>query len=97
MPTITFLPIQKKVEAQIGESILDVALSNGVQIQHACGGFCACTTCHCEVIEGNQNLTAADENEVERLEVLDLRTANSRLACQTKVKGDVSVRIVNLD
>ena len=95
MPKITFLPSNIVCEAKVGESILDIALAHGVPIQHACGGFCACTTCHCEVVEGLTNLVAPDSDELERLEVLDDRTPNSRLGCQSKVKGDVTVQVVN--
>lgn len=95
MPKVKFLPSGVVCDANMGESILDIALANGVSIQHACGGFCACTTCHCEVIEGDSNLEAPDSDELERLDVLDDRTPRSRLGCQSKVKGDVTVRVVN--
>lgn len=85
------------MDVKAGESLLDIALSNDVSIQHACGGFCACTTCHCEIIEGETNLEPAESDELERLEVLDDRLATSRLACQSKVRGDVVVRVVNAD
>ena len=95
MPKVTFFPSKKVVDASVGEALLDVALNHGISIQHACGGFCACTTCHCEILSGVENVLPAQEDELERLEVLDGRLANSRLACQSKIKGDVSVRIVN--
>ena len=97
MPKVKFLPSEIEFDVPIGETLLDSALSQGISIQHACGGFCACTTCHCEVIEGLENLEAPDEDELERLEVLDERTPNSRLACQSKVRGNVVVRVVNTD
>lgn len=95
MAKVKFLPSGVECETKVGESILDIALSHGVPIQHACGGFCACTTCHCEIVEGLSNLESPDSDELERLEVLDNRTPNSRLGCQSKVKGDVTVRVVN--
>lgn len=95
MPKVKFLPSGLVCDVKAGETILDIALSHGVPIQHACGGFCACTTCHCEIQEGLSNLEAPDSDEMERLEVLDDRTPNSRLGCQSKVKGDVTVRVVN--
>jgi 2Fe-2S ferredoxin len=97
MPKITFLPSGKSVEAKVGDSLLDIALANDISIQHACGGFCACTTCHCEVLEGAGNLLAPDDDESERLEVMEERTEKSRLGCQSKVQGDVTVRVVNVD
>jgi 2Fe-2S ferredoxin len=95
MAKVKFLPSGVECEVKNGESILDIALSHGVPIQHACGGFCACTTCHCEVVEGLDQLEAPDSDELERLEVLDGRTPQSRLGCQAKVKGNVTVKVVN--
>jgi 2Fe-2S ferredoxin len=95
MIKVKFLPAGTEVEAESGETLLDIALANGIEIQHACGGFCACTTCHCEVQTGLENLQPADSDEIERLDVLESRTASSRLACQAKVKGDLTVRVVN--
>lgn len=96
---VKFFPSQQVVEAQPGESLLDIALNHGVEIQHACGGFCACTTCHCEIMEGAEHLELPESDELERLEVLDARKENSRLACQSKVLGaadaQVTVYVVN--
>jgi 2Fe-2S ferredoxin len=97
MPKVTFLPSGIEVSANAGETLLDIALSHDVSIQHACGGFCACTTCHCEILTGSENLDSPDADELERLEVLDTRIAHSRLACQSKIKGDVTVRVVNFE
>jgi ferredoxin, 2Fe-2S len=98
MAKITFLPSNIQVEAKPGRSLLDMALDAGVSIQHACGGFCACTTCHCEVVSGSESLAEAEEDELDRLEMLD-KTPASRLACQSKVRGtaDVVVQVVNTD
>lgn len=97
MPQVTFLPVQKTVNASVGESILDVALNHDIPLQHACGGFCACTTCHIKVKSGMENLSSPEDEEIERLENLDDRVQESRLGCQAKVNGDVTVEIVNLD
>ena len=83
-------------EAQEGESILDVAITNDVPLQHACGGFCACTTCHVIVKSGAGFLSAMEEDERERIEHVSGLCAESRLGCQAKVHGgDVVVEIVN--
>lgn len=95
MPKVKFLPAESTIDARDGETLLDIALSAGVPIQHACGGFCACTTCHCEIVEGFENLEKPEEEETERLSVLADPTPHSRLACQTKVKGPVTVRVIN--
>ena len=59
---VTFLPDGKTVQFEHGnlpykdhgkkQSLLDVALNNGIRLDHACGGNCACTTCHIWVKEG---------------------------------------------
>lgn len=95
MPKVTFLPINQVVEAQAGESVLDVAIANDVPLQHACGGFCACTTCHVIVKSGDENLSEMEDAEEERISYVDNLTLHSRLGCQAKISGDVTVEIVN--
>ena len=98
MPQITFLPINQTFTAKDGESVLDVAINNDVPMQHACGGFCACTTCHIRVKSGMEHLSEVEEDENDRLEnVADDRGPSSRLGCQAKIHGDIVVEIVNLD
>jgi len=105
VPKVTFLPEGKTVEFESGklpydehgkpESILDVAINFGVQIEHACGGSCACTTCHVIVKQGDENLSPnpADDDELDRLDQATGLTLHSRLACQAVVTGDVTVEI----
>jgi ferredoxin, 2Fe-2S len=75
-------------------SILDIALNNHVELQHACGGNCACTTCHIIVKQGEENLSEMEEDEEDRIYMADSVTLRSRLGCQAIVKGDVTVEIV---
>jgi len=101
MPKVTFIKDGKTttVEFEAGklpyqehglpESFLDVAMNFGIPLEHACGGSCACTTCHLFIREGMQNLSDMEDNEADRLDTAwDLRT-NSRLGCQAVIKGDV--------
>jgi 2Fe-2S ferredoxin len=74
-------------------SLLDIALNYGVDLQHACGGNCACTTCHVIVKRGEENLTPMDDDEDDRLYMADGLTLHSRLGCQAVVEGDVTVEI----
>ncbi|HEY7544119.1 MAG TPA: 2Fe-2S iron-sulfur cluster-binding protein [Blastocatellia bacterium] len=74
-------------------SILDVALNCGVDLEHACGGNCACTTCHIIVRAGEENLSEMEEDEEDRLYMADGLTLHSRLGCQSVVRGDVTVEI----
>jgi 2Fe-2S ferredoxin len=74
-------------------SFLDIALNGGVELEHACGGNCACTTCHVIVKQGEENLSPMEEDEEDRLYLADGLTLHSRLGCQAVVKGDVTVEI----
>jgi len=108
VPKVTFLNIDgkgasKTVEFESGklpyddhgkpESLLDVAMNFDIHLEHACGGSCACTTCHVWVKEGEDHLSEPEEDELDRVELApDLRT-NSRLGCQCVVTGDVVVEV----
>ena len=82
-------------EHGLPESLLDVALNFGIDLEHACGGNCACTTCHVIVKEGEENLSEMDEDEADKLDEAPGLTIHSRLGCQCVVKGDVVVEIPN--
>jgi 2Fe-2S ferredoxin len=75
------------------ESLLDVCLNAGMHLEHACGGNCACTTCHVIVREGMDNLSEMDDDEADRLQMAPGLTLRSRLGCQCVVEGDVTVEI----
>ncbi len=68
-------------------SILDIALGHGVELDHACGGVCACSTCHVIVRSGLRSCNAASEEEEDQLDEAYGLTANSRLACQCVPTG----------
>jgi ferredoxin, 2Fe-2S len=76
-------------------SLLDIGLNLGFHIEHACGGSCACTTCHVIVKKGMQNLSPEDDDEFDRKEMAPGLTLSSRLGCQCVVTGDVEFEIPN--
>ncbi|KFZ37125.1 2Fe-2S ferredoxin [Shewanella mangrovi] len=94
MPQIVFLPHADLcpdgavVEADKGESILNVALRNGIEIEHACEKSCACTTCHVIVREGFNNLEPSDDLEDDMLDKAWGLEPESRLSCQAKVEDE---------
>jgi 2Fe-2S ferredoxin len=102
---VTFLPEGKTVTFEHGklpykdhgkeESLLDVALNNGIRLDHACGGNCACTTCHVWVKEGADNLSEMEDDEADRLDMAADLQLNSRLGCQAVITkpGKVVVEI----
>ncbi len=76
-------------------SILDIAMAHGVELDHACGGVCACSTCHVIVREGAESCGEASEDEEDQLEEAYGLTSRSRLGCQCVPDGtrDVVVEI----
>jgi ferredoxin, 2Fe-2S len=71
-----------------GESILNVALRNGIEIEHACEKSCACTTCHCIVREGFDSLEESSELEDDMLDKAWGLEPESRLSCQALVADE---------
>jgi 2Fe-2S ferredoxin len=103
MHRVTFLPLNKTIEVDDSKypladhgkpgSVLDIALAHGIDLEHNCGGSCACTTCHVIVREGAENLSEMAEDEEDRLDTAEGLTLHSRLGCQAVVRGDVTVEI----
>ena len=77
-----------EVKAAKGEHLLEVAVDHGINIEHACGAVCACSTCHVYVEQGMDQVSEADEDEEDRVEEAAGLQANSRLSCQCEVTGD---------
>lgn len=101
---MTFVNLDRTVEFESGklpyehhgkpESILDVALNFGIPLEHACGGSCACTTCHVIIKNGTDDaLAPAEDDELDRVDQAPGVTIHSRLGCQAVVRGDVVVEI----
>lgn len=101
MAKVTFIidGVAQTVEFQSGslpysnhgkpESFLDVAKHFDVPLEHACGGSCACTTCHVIIREGDAHLSEMQDDEADRLDTAWGLTARSRLGCQAVISGDV--------
>ncbi len=74
-------------------SILDVALAHDVEIDHACGGVCACATCHVIVRRGLESCNAPADDEEDQLDEAPGLTPWSRLACQCVPDGSQPVEV----
>ena len=68
-------------------SLLDIALAVDLDIDHACGGVCACSTCHVIVREGLSSCNPSTDEEEDQLDEAPGLTPQSRLACQTIPDG----------
>jgi|TARA_B100000530_G_C15771422_1_gene413693 2Fe-2S ferredoxin len=93
MPQIIFLPHEERcpegavIEAEMGDKLIEAALENGIDIEHACEMACACTTCHVILREGFDSLEDSDETEDDLLDKAWGLEPESRLSCQVVV-GD---------
>ena len=72
-------------------SILDIAMGHKIGLDHACGGVCACATCHVIFREGIESCNEATEGELDELDLAAGLTAKSRLGCQTVPNGTTDV------
>jgi len=102
---VTFLPENKTFEFEHGklpyqdhgkpQSLLDVAMNFGFHLEHACGGNCACTTCHVVVKKGKELLSPMEDDEADKLDMAADLQLESRLGCQSVIEkpGEVVVEI----
>jgi ferredoxin, 2Fe-2S len=74
-------------------SILDIAMGAGVHLDHACGGVCACSTCHVILEQGAETCNAIQDAEDDQLDNAPGLTATSRLGCQCIPNGTGPVRV----
>lgn len=81
------------VMAGRGQNLLEVALLADINVEHACGGVCACSTCHIYVEEGMQYLSEATEAEEDRVEEAPGLQRNSRLSCQCIIERDGPIKV----
>jgi len=94
MPKVRFMPEGLEVEVEPGTTILEAARACGAPEGDACGGVCACSTCHVYVVEGYDSLSEMDDDEDDILDKAFDVHPESRLGCQAEVgTQDLVVRI----
>ncbi|MEN9796816.1 MAG: Adenylate cyclase 1 [Pseudomonadota bacterium] len=96
MPNVHVEPEKRVVQAEESRSLLDALKQAGIDITHACGGRARCSTCRVAVVEGLERCEARNEAEEAMARKLSLGD-DIRLACQTRVTGEVAVRRLVLD
>lgn len=92
----TFRKSEKKVYTEIGKTILQISLENDIPHTHACGGNGKCTTCRVLVIAGEEHLSERNGIE-ERIARKKGFGKKERLACQTKVFGNIKIKRIVKD
>jgi ferredoxin len=80
---------EKTVDAEIGKNLLDVAHENNIELEGACGGELACSTCHL-IFESDvyERLPPKEDEEDDMLDLAFEVTETSRLGCQILVRED---------
>lgn len=86
MPKIIFYDsnnVEKELDVEIGLSVLEIAHKNGIDLEGACEGSLACSTCHV-IIDENwfSKLDSPSEDEEDMLDLAFGLTETSRLGCQ---------------
>ena len=84
MIKINFKSVNKTIEFDPSEekNLLEVCLENNIELDHACGGNAACSTCHIKVTKGMDFINEVDEIEEDLIDFAEDANLNSRLACQ---------------
>jgi ferredoxin len=89
--------LDKEVEAEAGQRLLDVAWAAREPLEGACEGVMACSTCHVIVDSGDfERLPAASEEEEDLLDLAAHATRTSRLACQIILTEDMKSLTVRI-
>ena len=100
MPKITFLApdgTAKEVDAPEGLSVLEIAHKNNIDLEGACEGSLACSTCHVIVDDAwFDKLDEATEEEEDMLDLAFALTHTSRLGCQIKITPELDGLVVTL-
>jgi 2Fe-2S ferredoxin len=100
MPKMTFIErggTRREVDAPLGTSVLEIAHQHGVDIEGACEGSLACSTCHVIVDPGwFRKLTPPTEDEEDMLDLAFGLTKTSRLGCQIVMTEALDGLVVTL-
>src|SRR6186713_3261995 len=77
-----------------GQSLLELALKNDIELHHNCGGVCACSTCHLYVDKGEEALEELSDKEEDFIDRAVNPRLNSRLGCQCVLQeGDGEIEV----
>ena len=100
MPYVTFIEPdgnRRELDVAAGQTLLDIAWDNDIDIEGACGGVMACSTCHV-IVEGAHfdRLAAPGEDEEDMLDLAYGLTPTSRLGCQVVITDALDGLVVRL-
>jgi ferredoxin len=98
--TVTFIDKEgqsHELKVADGDNLLDIALDNNLEMEGACGGSCACSTCHV-IVESDhfERMPEADDDENDMLDLAFGLTETSRLGCQISMSKELDGLVVKL-
>ena len=96
MPKVRFEPDGIEIEVPVGTTILEASNKAHSQVGSACGGVCACSTCHVYVKQGLGDLSAASEREEDIMDKAFDVKSSSRLGCQSKIESEDATIVVEI-
>jgi 2Fe-2S ferredoxin len=100
MPKMTFIDREgqrRLVDAPVGLSVLEIAHRNKIDLEGACEGSLACSTCHVIVVEDDfDRLAEPTEDEEDMLDLAFGLTRTSRLGCQIIITEELDGLTVSL-
>ena len=82
-----------EVEVPLGTSLLEASVKAGAPEGSACGGVCACSTCHVYIKVGASLLSESEDEEQDILDKAFDVQASSRLGCQARVEKDGTIEV----
>jgi 2Fe-2S ferredoxin len=78
-----------------GQTLLELALKNDIELHHNCGGVCACTTCHLYIEKGMDHIDEISDKEEDFIDRAVNPRLNSRLGCQSLLlDGDGEIEVI---
>ncbi|KAF4581824.1 putative mitochondrial ferredoxin [Ophiocordyceps camponoti-floridani] len=98
---VTFIDkesVAHKFAVSEGDNLLDIAQANDLEMEGACGGSCACSTCHVIVADDSyyDKMPEPDDDENDMLDLAFGLTETSRLGCQIKMTKELDGLVVKL-
>lgn len=89
---------EHKFAVSAGDNLLDIAQANDLEMEGACGGSCACSTCHVIVVDEDyyDKMPEPEDDENDMLDLAFGLTETSRLGCQVKMTKELDGLVVKL-
>jgi len=88
--------VEHEAPTDMGLSLMEMLKALEYPILATCGGMALCATCHCEILEGEDELGQATDAELDQLENLPEYFDTSRLACQIRVSDMLEGAVIKL-